>query len=474
MLIGLVESVPFEYFLRPPKGVFELILTPPPESKRVKAYKFLVSGHLNACVEEADQTDDQILPYSVKAKKVIRAYNVADFRQVKMKQSTVTAAEFEFSGEILSEEERHWLGTTYNFRSASMHSAMPQWVSLPVNDMNMMVVVEKKELSDFSAGCKTAICIERDILKCNVSDAFILADVLADVSNCLTSLRRKDVYKTLRAKVLRSLANFLSKLSTQSNPTSDNKGESSSNTNSGSNDNSFLMNIIKECVLTCFPGSVITLVTFINNLQAMRCERFKDTFEGANLEEEHKYTLHVGQGSEWMILDKASAKSIVLKSVSALKESTHPIVVQPSFLLTKLPRISVGVHADDVYLGLFHVSDFTVHQGGGTLSQLLVLFHHIFLISLHLLLLVVSNPLTVIDEMEIRTWLEAVGGACGEFIFSENEKKVLNAVSAHSNHWDSSWQSIAYQVRLLCKNLLVYFSIIFCTIYFGVCKCVSM
>ena len=60
--------------------------------------------------------------------------------------------------------------------------------------------------------------------------------------------------------------------------------------------------------------------------------------------------------------------------------------------------------------------------------------------------LVGSNPLTLIDEMEIRTWLEELGGACGEFIFSENEKKVLTAVSSHSNQWDSSWHSIAYQV----------------------------
>ena len=367
VFVGQVESVPFEYFLRPPKGVFELTLTPPPESKRVKAYKFLVSGHLNACVEGADEADDQIRPYSVKAKKVFRAYNLADFRHVKAKQGTVTAAEFDLSGGVLTEEERYWLGTTYNFRSPSILAAMPQWIVLPVDDINMMVVVEKKELADFSAGCKTALCIERDILKCNVSDPFILADILADMSSCLTALRRKDVYKALRAKVLKAVIKFIGKLAGQSNQTSDNRGEvSSGNTNTGSNDNTFLMKIIKECVLTCFPGSVITLISFADNLQSMRCEKFRDTFEGAREEDENKYTLHAGQGSEWRILEKASAKSIVVKNFSTFKESTHPIVVQPSFLLSKFPRMSVGVHAEDVYLGIFHVSDFSVHQGGGT------------------------------------------------------------------------------------------------------------
>lgn len=376
VFIGQVESVPFEYLLRPPKGVFELTLTPPPESKRVTAYTFLVSGHLNVCVEGADETDDQIQPYSVKAKKVFRAYNVADFRHVKAKQGTVTAAEFDLSGGVLTDQERYWLGTTYNFRSPSILSGMPQWIVLPVNDINMMVVVEKKELTDFSSGCKTALCIERDVLKCNVSDPFILSDILSDISNCLTNLRRKDVYKALRAKVLKAVIKFISKLSNQSNPTSDNKGDSSSsggNTNTGSNDNSFLMNIIKECVLTCFPGSVITLVSLVNNLQSMLCERFRDTFESVKVEEENKYTLHVGQGSEWRILEKASAKSIVVKNFSTFKESTHPIVVQPSFLLSKFPRISVGVHAEDVYLGLFHVSDFSVHQGGGTIASLSII-----------------------------------------------------------------------------------------------------
>ena len=95
-------------------------------------------------------------------------------------------------------------------------------------------------------------------------------------------------------------------------------------------------------------------------------------------------------------------------------------MIHPSLLHAHFPRFTVGVHADDVHLGLFHVSNFEVHKGG-------------------------REPLSLLDEMEIRQWFEAIGGACGEFMYQQSEREVLTELAFFSKLWDSSFQGMAFR-----------------------------
>lgn len=307
-------TLPFEHFLRPPNGIIEVNLAPPPEGKRMKAFKFIVGGHLNVKIEGSNLPDPQFQPYSTRADFPSHALNVVDVRSVKSRQGTITSADYDFSGMELSEKERRWLGTAFNFRSPTSLTGKPEWLILPVNDISVMLVVEKKEQFALSAGSKTTLCIEREPHKCNASDPVLLNDVMLDVSRCLTALRRRDIYRSVRGKVLKAMLKYIEILSKQAS--SDGRPSTPDNgVLSLIEKKAYLMNIIKESVLLCFPGSAVTLVTLSADLQSMLCHTFSDSdkaLEGKKDKETNmQYTLRAGQGSDWEMI--GNLVTVVLK-----------------------------------------------------------------------------------------------------------------------------------------------------------------
>lgn len=382
------EVIPFDYLLRPPSGIFELFLGP--SNKRVTGFKFTPSGSVRLQIVGSNTLSESSLPYSHRMERPIAALVAKDLRGYNREK--ITKLDHELNGDVLSPDERLWLGTACDLVSPQLLVCRPAWVILPVQDIGMKIGPMRNDLIGTNPGFRFSLCIEREGEKVNVSDPLMLQDLSAAISECITKLRKKDIYRIVREKALRSLRAHITEMTTIK----------------AVFDKEAVMKLIHDAVSLSFPGVVIRTATVSQDFKAINYSHFPEfPSQAPHLTS----TLYEHQGSDWELIGRTLNRSALVSKYADLFGKI--VSVFHPFPLSRFPRISVPLRSGDAALGFFQVENFDVQMGG-----------------------IATGGLT--EESELKTWFEDIGDVCGGAIYAGNEARVLTNIDAFCACWNSS------------------------------------
>jgi hypothetical protein len=396
ILIGQ-EVIPFDYFLRPPVGQFDLFLGP--SNKKQAEYKFTTSGSVRLQIAGSVQLSESSMPYSHRLEKPVAALVARDMRATGRER--LTKLDHELNGPILAPEERHWLGTAIDFVNPQQIVCKPEWVTLPIQDMGMRVGPRRGDLIGTTPGFKMALCIEREEGRANVSDAMMLQSLTHAFSECVTQLRKKDIFRAVREKALVSLRVQVKEMATRADFSKD-----------------AVVKLIYDVVSVCLPG--------VKGRTAMLSQDAR-MIEYLSFEEQTKQdkedslsplvtapktvVLYLNQGADWDVIGRTQNRSLVASKYADF--AGRPVATFNPFSECRFPRFSVPLRSGDAAMGFFQLENFDVLAGG-----------------------MQRGGLT--EEGELRAWLEDVGDACGAAMYVGNEARVLANIDAFCQCWNSS------------------------------------
>jgi len=392
--------MPFEILTRPPKEPFTLTLTPPARAPP-KKYRFTAAGTLSLFII-ADQS-------LVKAQAPLASslgipecslvvHDVCPASVSKSKQDAL------YDGDMLSDKQKAWIGTCTTLTHTHTLDTHKEWVLVPIHDPGMRVGWKAVDMLGTRPGHRMALCIEREKSRANVSDFLLLDDVADSVEACINTLRKKEIYRTIRAEALARFTKFLMQAVAMQDAIEDSQVHA----------------WLVDAITTCFPGTTIYAATVSQDYRSLKYS----VFEGQG--SKWSFVLSEKQGYEWLFAGRHPPRSGFFGHALDLRHK-HIITHRP-FVNTSFPRFVVPLTSGDVSLGFFGVEAFDVHKG-----------------NLH-------EPMS--DEAEVKKWLEELGSVCGETIYAGREKRALADIESYVMGWGSSTNGVVKEIMRCCMNVV--------------------
>lgn len=387
--------IPFEVILRAPIDPIDITLEPPARMPP-KKYKFVVNGSVKISISGSSNTN-ATLPWSANFDIPISSLETHDMH---VSRSVNAKEDIMYDGKDLTKEEELWLGAAYNLASVQTLPSRKEWTIVPIYDMGLRIGPTGGDFIGSQPGKRFALCIERPSDKINLSDEILLAEVHESIQHCIIQLRRKEIYRSIRSKILKYYSEELALGNNLPIET--------------------YFKWIVRALQTSVPGASIFTATVSTDYKSLIYNRYEpDGATGA-------VTLYEGQGFDWELAGKNPVKSIIVKSIKDLK-LRRMMTFRPGFN-TRFPRIVVPLVAGDVSLGLFGVENFDIIKGG------------------------VSDRFGA--EKEMKTWFEDLGSLFGEAMYSAREKKALKDIEAYILGWSSTRDGLVQEILINLTSVL--------------------
>jgi len=332
------ELIPFEYLVQPPVSDFDLFLGPSTK-KPSTIYKFTTSGSISMKITGSNSMASNMLPYSCQLSQPMEAVNTRDVRGVS--RVKLTKVDNILCGNILSLEDRLWLGTAYDFSYPQLLATRPQWVIMPIYDIGVRMGIRKSDALGTMPGSRFAFCIEREDNKANVSDPLIIKEISSQVSSCIIQLRMNEIYHIIRERVLRNIVKVIKELK------ADIININNSTTSVSSPEDIFLTiaKLIDEAIHISFPDTIIRYASFSQD--------YKYIYYYSNVFNQIVpiMTLYKSQGNDSKVMGRRMNKCIVISSTTDMKEDI--IACFNQFPQISLPRYTIPlVSGKYIYLSL--------------------------------------------------------------------------------------------------------------------------
>jgi hypothetical protein len=200
-----------------------------------------------------------------------------------------------YDGKDLTKEEELWLGAAYNLASVQTLSSRKEWTIVPIYDMGLRIGPTGGDFIGSQPGKRFALCIERPSDKINLSDEILLAEIHESLQHCIIQLRRKEIYRSIRSKILKFYSEELALGNNLPVET--------------------YFKWIVRALQTSVPGASIFTATISTDYKSLIYNRYEP--DGTTT----VVTLYEGQGFDWELAGKNPAKSITVKSIKDLKRN---------------------------------------------------------------------------------------------------------------------------------------------------------
>jgi Ca2+-dependent lipid-binding protein len=391
--------VPFELLVRPPKSFFDASLSPPIKTPP-KKYKFTVAGNVKISITPDDAAMNNMRPYSADIQRPegsLVIHDISPHSASKSKQDIL------YDGEMLTEEQKLWLGTHVDFTRVETLPTRPNWIIMPIFDMGQRVGFKAVDLLGTKPGHRMALCIERPIDRKAISDPVILQDIWQAVNRCVNNLRRKEIYKVMRERAMERFAKFI-------------QGATELEGFDGSQVDAW----INDAISTCCPGVRFYTASVSPDFQSLRYTLFESN--GST----RSFTIFQKQSNEWDFAGKHPPRSLIVKKASDF--ANRRITSYVPFPNTSLPRFVVPLAAGDVSLGFFGVEKFDVYLGR------------------------VGDDLT--DERDLQKWFEDLGKLCGDVIYAGREKRALHEMETYTLGSTATKDGVVVEILRSCMHVL--------------------
>jgi len=394
-------AIPFELLIRPPIGSFDSSLVPVGKTTKNTKYKFDVGGNVRIQIHQDKSIYEAMSPWSSRIPNPDAALQVHD---ITPNVAGKSKQDIQYDGDILTLEERLWLGTVYDLTRVSTLPSRPRWIVMPIHDIGQRVGFKAVDLLGTRPGQRMALAVERDDSRLNTSDAELLTDIWTAVDHCIAQLRRKEIYRTMRELSLARFAQFLQSTAKKQE----------------SYDDEEVSRWINDAIQTCCPGVRTYTASVSSDLKSLKYTMFE--LNGS----QRQFTIHQGQGSEWEFVGRHPPKSSVVRTAHDFQ--VRSIAAYRPLPNTNFPRFVVPLASGDVSLGFFGVENFDIHRGRP------------------------DEALT--DEQEIRKWFEEIGTLCGDAMYTGREKRSLRDIESYTLGWGSSYDGVVLEILRTCMGVI--------------------
>ena len=364
-------------------------------------YKFEAGGNVRIQINQDKSIYDAMVPWSSSIGLPDAALVVQDITPASLSKSK---QDIQYDGEVLTKEEKLWLGTVYDLTRVSILASRSRWIVMPIHDISQRVGFKAVDMLGTRPGQRMALAIERDDIRLNTSDAELLSDVWGAVDHCISQLRRKEIYRSMREQALAKFTHFLQAAAKRSD----------------SYDDEEVNKWIYDAVQTCCPGVLMYTASVSSDLKSLKYTMFDLSGSQRN------FTIYEGQGSEWEFIGRHPPKSSVVRSTHDFQ--VRSVAAYRPLPNTNFPRFLVPLAAGDMSLGFFGVENFNIHKGN------------------------VDDAIT--DEAEIRKWFEDIGALCGDAMYTGREKRSLRDIESYTLGWGSSSDGVVVEILRTCMGVI--------------------
>ena len=417
--IGEVR-VPFEFLLRPPAEAWDCWLGPASRPAPAK-YLFTTSGSVKVMVSINHGDEEAMLPYAY--------YNegfpgcgvlVNDPLAMSTKHVRKSKEQNRAEGKALSPEQRLWLGTSIDFRHPHALQAKPDWLVLPMPDLGFQFGTKEKDRFGGRPGHRYALCLERPTSKAFSSDADLVGDIYDSLKHCVNELRKKEVYRELRAYCLRGFRKAVDKFVATPDF-----------------DANIIANWLCRAIFQCFPDSHVSVGKVVHDtLQytiydgvenvALTAKEI-ESIEHSSTRAPRHMALRRGIGCDWECIGRDATKVAYTKTIRELEERV--VVLDRAFRYVSFPRIVVPFSVMDVSLGFVSIENLGVYRGG--------------------------KDKGFTDEPEVLHWLEQMCDCAGDVMYRGREYQALRDINAYVEHWSSNKEGLIHEIIRNCMRVLV-------------------
>ena len=372
--IGVAE-IPYEFLMRPPTDPWEIWLTPHPKEPPVK-YHFSVKGSVRVRVSGDTRNSLSLLPWTSSYHTPLSALTVRDLC---MNWNELSLAD---EGDLLTHEQRLWLGTSFDLSSVQELANRPEWIVIPFRDFGL-------KINDSSYGTKPghryALCVERPNGKAPFSDTTLIREIYDDMQTCITRLREREIFVRLREHALEVMKLTAKNFARKNQTGVDN-----------------VIRRMANAIMLCIPGCSVFTAVLSSDFRTLQYSRFQST-SSVKFKE---FSQRRMQGCDWECIDR-NAKHFTVKKFNDFQK--RRITCHRPFRHTRFPRLVIPLKTGDASMGIVGVENFDIYDHGCN-------FIHE-------------------NDGSITKWLFEMGAICGELLYNLNESKAVQKLEEYLMRW---------------------------------------